>query len=357
MVQEDRRRVLGLLAEGKISADEAERLLEVLDSRFRGNDVGAEVNDGEAGERRNFRDSGSEGTIDDKIEQAVSTTVRTAVATARSVITAAANGEDVVADSSNSESRQDSFRVEGVPTLVVENFNGMVEVVGDGADDGVEVTAEIRHPELVEYVAVQEGDTILIRAKPSGRRSFLGWRFLNRGAYIRVSLPRKANLDVQTTNGRVVLRRIEGVGTVRTSNGRVEADVVNGNFEMRTSNSRITGRQLEGDFRLETSNGRIEALDGRGTFDAETSNGRIRFRGEILPRKESRLVTSNGSIDVTLRGEPSLRVSARTSNGSIVCDRKMEVQGERKKRQLEGMFGGGEGALTLRTSNGSITIG
>ena len=336
MAQEDRRRVLGLLAEGKISAAEAERLLEVLDSR-------------------ESRSASSGETIDDKIEQAVSTTVRTAVATARSVITAAASTEDV-ADSSNSERRQDSFRVEGVPTLAVENFNGMVEVVGDSADDGVEVAAEIRHPELVEYLAMQEGDTILVRAKPGGRRAFLGWRFLNRGAYIRVSLSRKANLDVQTTNGRVVLRRIDGVGTVRTSNGRIEADEVTGNFEMRTSNSRINCMRLDGDFRLETSNGRIEALDGRGTFDAETSNGKIRFRGEILPRKESRLVTSNGSIDATLRGEPNLRVSARTSNGSIVCDREMEIQGERKKRQLEGVIGDGEGALTLRTSNGSITI-
>lgn len=325
-----------MLAEGRISADEAERLLAVLDGR-------------------GSRSASSEETLDDRIEQAVSTTVRSAVATARSVITAAANVEDV-ADSSSSERRQDSFSIEGVPTLVVENFNGMVEVAGDGADDGVEVAAEIRHPELVEYLAMQEGDTILVRAKPSGRRSFLGWRFLNRGAYIRVSLPRKANLDAQTTNGRVVLRRIEGVGTVRTSNGRIEVDEVSGNFEMRTSNSRINGSRLEGDFRLETSNGRIEALDGRGTFDAETSNGRIRFRGEILPRKESRLVTSNGSIDAMLRGEPSLRVSARTSNGSIVCDREMEIQGERKKRQLEGVIGDGEGTLTLRTSNGSITI-
>ena len=336
MAQEDRRRVLGLLAEGKISADEAERLLEVLDSR-------------------ESHSVSSEETIDDKIEQTVTTTVRSAVATARSVVAAAASAEDV-ADSSISERRADSFRVEGVPTLVVDNFNGMVEIVGDSADGSVEVSAEIRHPELVDYLAMQEGDTILVRTKPSGRRSFLGWRFLNRGAYIRVSLPRNANLDVQTTNGRVVLRRIEGVGTARTSNGRIEAEEVSGNFEMRTSNSRINGRRLEGDFRLETSNGRIEALDGRGTFDAETSNGRIRFRGEILPRKESRLVTSNGSIDATLGGEASLRVSARTSNGSIVCDREVEIRGERKKRHLEGVIGDGEGALTLRTSNGSITI-
>ena len=326
-----------MLAEGKISADEAERLLEALD-------------------RRESHSASSDETLDDKIEQAVSTTVRTAVATARSVVTAAANGEDV-ADSSNSEGRMDSFQVEGIPTLVVENFNGRVEIVGDSTDDRVSVAAAIRHPDLVDYSASQEGDTILVRSKPSGKRSFLGWRFLNRGAHIRISSPRKANVDAQSSNGRVVLRRVEGAGTLRTSNGRIEADGVRGKFDMETSNSRIEVARVEGDFRLETSNGRITARDGHGTFDVETSNGSIRFGGEIIPRRESRLETSNGSIVVALKGEPSLRVSARTSNGSVTCDREMEIRGERKKRELEGVIGGGEGALTLRTSNGSITIG
>ena len=346
MAQEDRRRVLDMLAEGKISAEEAERLLEVLDGRESGS-------------------ASSEGTFDDRIEQAVSTAARTAVSTARSVITAAASATSEQMDvdlrdaaaSSDSESRVDSFQVEGIPTLVVENFNGRVEVVGDSSDDRVSVTAAIRHPDLVDYSVSQEGDAILVRSKPSGKRSFLGWRFLNRGAHIRISSPRKANVDVQSSNGRVVLRRIEGAGTLRTSNGRIEADGVSGKFDMRTSNSRIEVARVDGDFRLETSNGRITARDGRGTFDAETSNGSIRFGGEIVPRGESRLTTSNGSIVVALKGEPSLRVSARTSNGSVTCDREMEIRGERKKRELNGVIGDGEGALALRMSNGSIVIG
>ena len=341
MAGEDRKRVLDLLADGKISADEAERLLDALNSR-----------DSQA--------PGAETTLDDKIEQAVTATVQTAVSTAKSILSAAANeesasGEDM-ADLSNSERREDSFRTEGVPTLIVENFNGRVEIAGDSMDDGVHVSASIRHPDLVDYSAAQEGDTILVRTKPNGRRSFLGWRFLNRGAHIRISSPRKANVDVQSSNGRAILRGIEGVGTLRTSNGRIETDTVTGTFDMRTSNSRIEAARVEGDFRLESSNGSITVRNGQGTFDAETSNGSIRFAGEILPHKESRLVTSNGSITARLGGEPSLRISARTSNGSLTCKRQVEVLGERKKRQLEGVIGGGEGKLTLKTSNGSITI-
>ena len=333
---DDRKRALELLAEGKITVDEAARLLDALD-------------------RKERCAESSEATIDDRIAQAATSAARGAVATARSVVKAAANA-DGMARGSDNDRRVDRFRVEGIPTLVVENFNGMVEIVGDSADGSVEVVSEIKRPELVDYLAMQEGNAILVRSKPSGRSSFLGWRFLNRGANIRVSLPRKANLDVQTSNGRASLSRIEGKGTARASNGRIEADALTGNFEMRTSNSRINATRLDGDFRLETSNGRVEALDGRGTFDAKTSNGRIRFSGEIFPREASRFVTSNGSIDVTLRGEPSLRLSASTSNGSITCGREVEIQGERKKRRIEGVIGEGEGELTVKTSNGSITI-
>ena len=405
MAQGDRRRVLDLLADGKISAYEAERLLDALDSRVRGNDSGeggnhgggAESVDGAGGSggkgagavgeagangggaggdsgetgrddgrgavdggcwRRDFGSSSSEVTIDDKIEQAVTTTVRSAVETARSIISVggaertAADGQETV----SSERREDVFGVEGIPTLVVENFNGRVEIAGDGAEGAVRVSTAIRHPDLVEYSAVQDGDRIVVRTTPGGRGSFLGWRFLSRGAHIRISSPRRAKVEVSNSNGRVILRGIEGEGRLQTSNGRIESEGLVGKFGMLTSNSRIEAARLEGEFRLESSNGRITVRDGRGVFDAETSNGSVHFAGEMAPGGENRLATSNGSITATLGGEPSVRVSARTSNGSITRGREMEVLGERKKRRLEGVIGGGEARLTLKTSNGSIMI-
>ena len=350
MAQEDRRRVLGLLAEGKISAEEAERLLEILDARHH--------RDG-SGENTGSQNS-QDPSIDDRIERAVITTVRSAVETARSIVSeipGSLERPDGYGEAELSgERREDTFRVEDVPTLEVENFNGRVEIVGDSEDESVRVTAIIRHPDLVDYSAVQEGDRVAVRTTPSGKRSFLGWRFLNRGAHIRISSPREAVVEVRNSNGRAILRRIGGEGTLRTSNGRIEVEDVTGKFSMSTSNSRIEAARIEGEHRLESSNGRIRVWDGKGTFDVETSNGSIRFSGEILPHGESRLATSNGSIQAALMGEPSLRLSARTSNGSITCQREVEIRGDWKKRQLDGVIGDGEGILTLRSSNGSITI-
>lgn len=354
MAQEDRRRVLGLLEDGKITAEEAERLLEILDSGHR------EDGSGDKADRQDSQYAGTEQTIDDKIERAVLTTVRSAVEKARSIVSEVPGsmersdgyGEGEV----DGEVREDTFRVEGIPKLEVENFNGRVEIVGDSEDGRVRVTSVVRHPDLVDYSAVQEVDRVTVRTTPSGKRSFLGWRFLNRGAHIRISSPREAVVEVRNSNGRATLRRIGGEGTLRTSNGRIEVEDVTGKFSMSTSNSRIEAARIEGEHRLDSSNGRIRVRDGKGTFDVETSNGSIRFSGEILPHGESRLATSNGSISATLKGQPSLQLNARTSNGSITCEREVEIRGDWKKRQLWGVIGDGEGILTLRSSNGSITI-
>ena len=325
-----------MLAEGKITADEADRLLDALD-------------------RRGSAKPESADSLEDKVERAVDAAVR-AVGRVGTDIEEAIDGVEDAMGSSKGERREASFKVEGRPRLVVENFNGRVEVTGDGADGSVRVVSEIRHPDLVEYSAVQNGDTVLVRAKPAGRRSFLGWKFLSRGAHIIISSPPKAEVDIQNSNGRAKLWGIEGMGALRSSNGRVEADTLNGKFDISTSNSRIEARQVMGDFRIESSNGRITITEGQGTFDAQTSNGSIRFAGEILTRGDSRFVTSNGSITTILRGEPSLRVNAITSNGSVTCQKEMKIRGVSKKRRLEGVLGDGEAALILKTSNGSITI-
>ena len=252
--------------------------------------------------------------------------------------------------------RKDMFTVEGVPSLIVDNFNGRVEVTGDADDGVVHVVADLRHADRIDYSAVQEGDTIRIEAKPSSTRSFMGWLFLNRGVHVRVRAPRRSNVDVRNSNGRITISDIQGAGSLHTSNGRIEAKRVIGPIEMTTSNSRIDARQVEGDLSVESSNGRITVVDARGTIRVETSNGSIRFDGELMSGGSNTLRTSNGSIDVGLRGEPSVRLKAATSNGSIRSRNDIDLVGEQGKRRLNGVIGGGDADLTLRTSNGSITI-
>ena len=325
MTTAERRKILDMLADGKISAEEAERLLDAL-GRQRADEL----------------DVAS--LVDDGVNMVTNTVERLTV-----------DIEDAI-DCSDSEFDSRKFTVVGEPRIEVDNHCGRVEVRGGSADGEVRVDAELLHPDRVEYTARQEGDTIKVEARPSGRRSFFGWLPFNRGARITVSSPRRADLEVNSSNGRVSVRNVEGSGSIRTSNGRIVAEDLSGAFGLTTSNSRIESKRLSGQYDMTTSNGRVVVAGGTGEYSIETSNGRIRFEGELEPGSGSSFKTSNGSIVASLGTEPDVRLDAATSNGSIRCLRQLDSVDTDSKRRVEGTIGGGRASLRLRTSNGSITI-
>ena len=239
------------------------------------------------------------------------------------------------------ETRQDEFAVSGTPTLVVENINGDVEVSGSGESGKVLVTSKLRRPERLEYLATQEGNTVQVTVKK--RRAGESWwsRLWGRSGAsdIVVAVPRTSNVDIRSSNGDITAHRVAGEIILRTSNGDVEAGDGDGAYD------------------LHSSNGDITVAAGQGEFNLHTSNGDIRFAGDPVDGTENRLRTSNGNITARLTGEsPSVRVSASTSNGSVHLERNVAVSELTGKNRLEGVIGDGAAGLTLKTSNGTVTI-
>jgi hypothetical protein len=215
---------------------------------------------------------------------------------------------------SETETRDDTFSLGAAPKIVVSNDNGQIDVV-TGNEGAVNVRATIRRPDDVEYGVVQEGDTIRVEAWVSS-----GWGFgTDAGAEITVTLPAETNLDLRTSNGGIEVVGIHNSGKLRTSNGGISLENVKGEFEV------------------------------------STSNGDIDFKGEMTAGGMNRLTTSNGSMEVTLLGEPSVRLDATTSNGEIIC--KLPIMAtERRVKRLVGVVGGGDADLLIKTSNGSVTV-
>ena len=325
MTTANRRKVLDMLAEGKISADEADRLLDALGRQPSDRtDVGSMVDQGVS-------------MVTDAVERL------------------SVDIEDTIEDS-KAEFDSRKFTVQGKPRIEVNNFSGRVEIEGGSPEGEVRVDAELLNPDRVHYSARQDGDTIRVEARPAGRRSLFGWLPFNRGAHITIYLPGRSHLEVNNSNGRVSVRKLEGSGSLRTSNGRIVAEDLSGDFNLTTSNSRIESRHLAGRFEMTTSNGRITVAGAAGEYSIDTSNGQIRFDGELEPGSDNSFTTSNGSIAASLGADPDVRVSADTSNGSIRCMQHLNAVDTHSKRRLVGTIGDGQASLKLRTSNGSITI-
>ena len=229
------------------------------------------------------------------------------------------------------ETRDDSFTVDGSVVLVVSSENGRIEVVA-GSDDEVRVQATLRGVERIDYDVTQDGNTITVKAKVQS-----GWNIGNRGADIVVTAPAGTDVDLRTSNGMVSVEGIEGSGRLATSNGRISLE------------------DVKGDFEGTTSNGRVELQGVSGEFDVDTSNGDISFSGNFSQGSSNRLVTSNGDVDVELMGTPSLELDASTSNGDISCGFPITatVTGD---DHLVGTIGDGEADLLISSSNGDVTI-
>ncbi len=345
-MSDERRRVLDMLAEGKISVDEAERLLKAINGR---SDFESRVQDAIEGRLKSL----------DRLGETLSAEIGDSI---REKVTV------VLDEEAQAFTHDDTFEVGDSPRLDVRSFNGPVRV--DAGEPGtIRVQAKLKDPQAVKYSAVQQGDMIKVEATPRGRAGgFLSGLFGQQcGAEVEVTVPAATSVDLVTSNGPIDLRGTASGGTVKTSNSRIQVEQFKGDLEAQTSNGRIAIEALEGSANLITSNGRVSIHDGHGQFDVSTSNGRIELQGSMEPGGRNRLTTVNGRIDVTLDGEPSLKLSASTVNGRAKCEipsfvESMENhhQGPRRHGRrawaLEGTAGDGEAELVAKTVNGTIMV-
>lgn len=248
------------------------------------------------------------------------------------------------------EFRDDSFTVGVSPTVVVNSENGSIEI-NAGTDNEVRVEATLTDAPRVQYEISQDGDTITIDAKISKE----WWFFGSAAADIAITAPAGTYVDIDTSNGAVELHGMEGAGTLRTSNGKIVLKDVKGAYDGTTSNGAIEIGTMEGTCVISTSNGSVDLWDVKGEVEVESSNGEIWFSGEMTAGSRSRLVTSNGKVDVELSGTPSISLDAKTSNGVVTCELVITATLTREDH-LVGTIGAGEAELYIRTSNGDVTI-
>jgi DUF4097 and DUF4098 domain-containing protein YvlB len=248
------------------------------------------------------------------------------------------------------ETRDDSFTVGESARLVVSSENGYIRVTG-GDDNQVHVKATLRGVDTIEYEVSQRGDTIDVDAKTQD-----AWWHRNRSRVeINITAPTSSRMTLETTNGAIEVRDIDGSGSLETSNGMIVLSNVTGDFNGSTSNGRIEVNGLEGSVTVFSSNGEADLWGVKGDVNIETSNGSISFSGEMSAGGTNWLVTSNGDVNVELLGVPSVDLDASTSNGSVTSELEI-VATTAEEDQLIGKVGQGQAKLKIVTSNGDIIV-
>jgi Putative adhesin len=220
-------------------------------------------------------------------------------------------------------------------TLEVVNTNGEIgasRAAGDaaraegrrgGSDDDHELFIEVvEYADGVTICAVYAKDKVPGRCHRGGVSSESGNWWHGRRAKINfeVQVPRGVRLNALTTNGKVHCLNLDSVVQAATTNGDVEVSTSEWAF-------------------------------------AKTTNGSVRVAmGKAMWNGELELMTTNGSVDVTLPASAEFQVHAATTNGRISSDFPITVQGSFGLKALSGTVGGGGRELKVATTNGGIEL-
>jgi DUF4097 and DUF4098 domain-containing protein YvlB len=128
-------------------------------------------------------------------------------------------------------------------------------------------------------------------------------------------------------------------------------------LNLNSTNGGIYVKETQGLIRLETTNGKIEAEDITGSIRSVTTNGSIKaFFKNIFPDEDMSFKTTNGSIKIYLPEDTNAEIEARTTNGSVKCDLSVEESFYKSKRKLKCTINKGGPHIYLKTTNGSISI-
>lgn len=237
-----------------------------------------------------------------------------------------------------------SFNVSGVPRVSLHTFDGSINIQ-PSTDGTVRYSAVKRARDEqamrgIRLRAEQSGDTVNIIAEFDKTQARKGVSDTGAAVALDVWVPRNANVQVKSGDGRLRLNGIEGEIELHTGDGSVDVTGSKGRLRVETGDGRVRVAGFDGDATVQTGDGRI-ALDGRFTkLSARTGDGAITLA--LPPGLNARIETD----------------SERVFNDMSAIAEEAEAETETPERRVRHWrVGSGAGSqITLRTGDGQIFL-
>lgn len=192
----------------------------------------------------------------------------------------------------------------------------------------------------VEIVEHQQGNAVEIELRQHNMMHFsIG--IDTRRTDLEIHMPRSAKVDVDTHDGSIEARGLQGDLAFSSGDGRLELS------------------EIDGILRAHTSDGSIRASGRFDAVDLRSGDGRVELdaRDGSQLRQDWEVRTSDGSVRVGLPSNIAANISLHTGDGHITTDFPITVQGSYDKSDLRGTINGGGKELIVHTGDGSITLG
>jgi DUF4097 and DUF4098 domain-containing protein YvlB len=233
------------------------------------------------------------------------------------------------------DSKSDTIKVKGVPTVTIDAEPASVKVTGWDRDEVQYNVVQYLQPRRADALKVSEqhtDSTVTISVdEPTPDHNN---RFYGDGARTRVEVmvPRRTNLKINA-NGEVRVQGISGELNITGTDGAINVRDSDGRLHVASSDGRIRVIGFRGDVDAESSDGSINLEGDFASLIAKASEGRINL---ILPANASAFLESNCD-QVRGDGIDVIRVSTNDEHSSY-------------------RIGGGETRRFVVESEGGITV-
>ena len=170
---------------------------------------------------------------------------------------------------------------------------------------------------------------------------------------------RAASLMARTSNGKVTLAglTIDGAADARSDFGSLSvSQVMAGSYAINSSNGNVSIDGAAGSVQASSDFGRVSVVHAAGvTLDLHSSNGSVTFSGSLGAGPHS-LSSDFGNVVLTLPANTAADVDLSTGFGSIHSTLPVTASGDLSREHWTGALNGGGPRLTVKTSNGNITL-
>jgi DUF4097 and DUF4098 domain-containing protein YvlB len=271
-----------------------------------------------------------------------------------------------------------TFTVGGSPELVLDTFDGAIEVHSwDRSEIEVEVEKRAMEQTLLDEIKIdaqQSGDKVTVKVTGPSRHDRGGVTIgvhVSPTARLRVAVPRTLTLNAHSGDGSIRAEAVDGRIVLTTTDGSVVGSRLGGDIQIRTGDGSIRLDQITGKVDLETTDGSI-GLEAKPTvLKARTGDGSIRVRLEpdSAMAENWELATSDGTITLALPMDFNAELDAETSDGTVRVERSIlpddragEGEGDNRddrrerRRTLRATLGDGGKTFRIRSGDGSIRI-
>lgn len=169
----------------------------------------------------------------------------------------------------------------------------------------------------------------------------------------------RVRIDVQSRPGTIAVRTLypssEGAEIAVEYHIYVPYRILLGSVQ--TVNGSVRVRGIEGRGELRSVNGNVEVLDSAGRFSARTTNGNLRLElRKLLDGAPMDIETVNGSVVLGLPANARADLRILSMNGDFHSDLPVSASARLPLRGLRVKLGAGGGEISLRTINGGIRL-